>query len=73
MSGLPIYWALIGGAAWLWMMVRFDMADDFSSGVIAALMLIATAGGGPFAWIVVAVTEYDEWHRPLLKRKMWRS
>lgn len=72
MGAFMICWVLAGWSAWLWIMVRFDMADDFSSGVMAALMLISSAASGPFTWGVVAVAEYDERERPSLKRKMWR-
>jgi hypothetical protein len=52
-------WVLSGFSAWLWIMCRNDMNDDFWDIVVAVLMIIPACVGGPFVWIAAAYVEYE--------------
>ena len=52
-------WPLSGFAAWLWIMVRHEMTDDWASWVIALLMIFPACVAGPFNWINVILIERD--------------
>lgn len=54
-----ILWPLAGFFAWLWIMCRNRMVDDFGDSFVAATMIIPACVCGPFAWGVVILSEYD--------------
>ena len=64
MIALILIWVGAGFCGWLWIMTRYDMADDALSWIAAFLMIFPACVAGPLVWIAISTTPLPPKKKP---------